>query len=119
MEISPKLYLLEIQRATNYLLRRIHGTPLQSYLADEDLQFLAELNFIRIGEAMRLLRQHFPEVSQTIEHETKIIAFRNLLVHHYWNIDHRAVWAAINENVLPLKEAVETILITLSTDSIP
>jgi len=60
MESSPQLYLLEIQRATAYILRRTEGVTLPAYLSDEDLRFAIERNFILIGEAMVLLRRNYP-----------------------------------------------------------
>jgi len=111
MEISPQLYLLEIQRATTYILRRAEGKILQDYLSDEDLRFAVERNFILIGEAMVLIRRHYPEMSQQIEDDAKVIGFRNLLVHHYWNIDNNEVWSIIVSKVAPLQAVVNRLLL--------
>lgn len=117
MEISPQLYLLEIERAAKYILRRAQGMTLQDYLSDEDLRFAVERNFILIGEAMVLLRRSYPEMSRRIEEEARIIGFRNLLVHQYWNVDDKEVWSIIVSKVAPLKDAVDRLLTKFSQDA--
>ena len=118
MEISPQLYLLEIERAARYILRRAQGRTLEDYLSDEDLRFAIERNFILIGEAMVLLRRSYPEMSRRIEEEAKVIGFRNLLVHQYWNVDNTEVWSIIVSKVAPLGDAVGRLLAELSRDAI-
>jgi uncharacterized protein with HEPN domain len=112
MEISPQLYLLEIQRAAGYILRRTDGRTLQDYLSDEDLRFAVERNFILIGEAMVLLRRYYPDMSKDIEDEMKVIGFRNVLVHHYWNVDNKEVWSIIVSRLGLLRDAITRILLT-------
>jgi len=51
-------------------------------------------------------------MSQRIEQEAKVIGFRNLLVHHYWNIDNREVWSIIVSKVAPLKGMVDRLLLS-------
>ena len=91
MERSPQLYLSEIRSVTDYLLTRTRSTTREEYLHDRDLQFIVERGFILIGEAMVLLKRHFPELYSELEDHTAAIGFRNFLVHQYWNIDNRAV----------------------------
>jgi len=67
------MYLLEVEEAAAYILRRTAGSTVEDYLNDEDLRFAIERNFILIGEAMVLLRRHFPDVSAEIEVQGKII----------------------------------------------
>jgi uncharacterized protein with HEPN domain len=110
MERSPEAYLLKVEEAAAYILRRAEGRTVEEYLDDEDLRFAIERNFILIGEAMVLLRRYFPEISAEIEAHGKIIDFRNFIVHQYWDIDDEGVWAVISKDVAPLKAAVEELL---------
>jgi len=104
------MYLLEVEQAAAYILRRAEGRTVEDYLSDEDLRFAIERNFILIGEAMVLLRRHYPELSNEIEVQGKIINFRNFIVHHYWDIDDESVWAIIAKDVAPLKETVSLLI---------
>ena len=38
MPRSAQMYLLDLQKAANYLIRRTHGLTLEDYLQDEDLR---------------------------------------------------------------------------------
>ena len=69
--------------------------------------------FILIGEAMVLLKRHYPEISTELDEKAAVIGFRNFLVHQYWNVDDRAVWTVLTTNVGPLKTVVEQLLIKL------
>jgi uncharacterized protein with HEPN domain len=110
MERSPQLYLAEIEKWAEYLLSRAQNHSLEDYLSDLDFRLAVERAFILIGEAMVLLERHYPEVSAKLKDRVAAVGFRNFLVHQYWNIDNRAVWATLTTNVDPLKEAVELLL---------
>lgn len=45
-----------------------------------------------------------------------IIGFRNILVHHYFNINTDEIWAVIQVNIPPLKVALNKILEEYPTD---
>ena len=51
-----------------------------------------------VGEALAQLARTDPETASQISEYQRIIAFRNILIHSYADIDHRIVW-----NVLELK----------------
>jgi uncharacterized protein with HEPN domain len=66
-----------------------------------------ERNFEIIGEAMRRLTQYDLAMAQGITGHTQIIAFRNILIHGYDQLDHRVVWQVIQRDVpLLLAEVV-------------
>lgn len=104
------MYLLEVETAAAYILRRADGLSVEEYLNDENLRFAIERNFIIIGEAMVSLRRHFPDLSTKIEDQSKIINFRNFIVHRYWDIDDEGVWDIINKHVAPLRATVGQLL---------
>jgi uncharacterized protein with HEPN domain len=104
------MYLLEVDEAAAYILRRAEGRTVEDYLNDQDLRFAIERNFILIGEAMVLLRRYFPDLSEQIEVQGKVINFRNFIVHRYWDIDDESVWAIIAKDVAPLKASVNLLL---------
>ena len=110
MPRSAEMYLLDMQKAANYLIRRANGLTLEDYLQDEDLRYAVERNFILIGEAVVLLRRNHPDVSVRLDNEIGIIAFRNFIVHQYWSVDDQQVWSTLITKVLPLRDAIGKLL---------
>ncbi len=116
MPRSAEMYLLDIQKAANYLIRRTAGLTLEDYLQDEDLRYAVERNFILIGEAVVLLRRNHPDVCERLDNESGIISFRNFIVHQYWSIDDQQVWSTLITKVLPLRNAIDKLLSQMQTD---
>jgi len=119
MPRSAEMYLLDMQKATNYLVRRTSGLALEDYLLDEDLRFAVERNFILIGEAVVLLRRHYPDISAKLDGEAGIISFRNFIVHQYWSVDDEQVWSTLITKVVPLRSAIDKLLEQLNNNPDP
>lgn len=79
------------------------------FLQEELIQIWMRYHFQVLGEAARNISDHFKEEHSDIPW-SKIIAFRNMLIHHYFGIDLRVVWDIITFDLPPLKEQVEAIL---------
>jgi uncharacterized protein with HEPN domain len=109
MPRSAETYLIEIQRASTYLLDRTKGMDFDTYNQDETLRFAVERNFIIIGEAAACLRRDHPQVSALLDAK-RIIGFRNFVVHQYWSVDHKEVWSTLTTKVGPLLALVGNIL---------
>jgi uncharacterized protein with HEPN domain len=81
----------------------------EAFLRDELVQVWILHHLQVIGEATRALdpsfREEFPEIPWT-----KIIGMRNILVHHYFEIDTEIVWAVVEEDLPSLKEKVRAAL---------
>ena len=59
----------------------------------------AERSFEIIGEAMRRLAQHDSATAQSISGYAQIIAFRNILIHGYDQLDDNLVWGVVQSDV--------------------
>ena len=59
-----------------------------------------ERQFSIIGEAMRALAEHDPSIATKITDHPRIIAFRNILIHRYSQVDDEIVWD-ITQSYLP------------------
>ena len=64
------------------------------------LRAAVERQFEIIGEALACLRKVDPELCRCVTDAGRIIAFRNILIHGYADVDDRLVWNII-ETKLP------------------
>lgn len=63
-----------------------------------------------MGEALNQLSAHAPEVAERIPEYKRIIAFRNILIHGYAEVDSDLVWGIIERNLPKLQESVTKLL---------
>jgi uncharacterized protein with HEPN domain len=98
MRLESKKYLYDIAHAAASAMEFIGGKSFPDYTSDAMLRSAAERQLEIVGEALvQLSRTDAATASKISEHQ-RIIAFRNILIHGYAQIDHRIVW-----NVLELK----------------
>jgi|SRR3974390_656282 len=101
MQLESKKYLDDIAHACRLALQFVAGKDLSDYVSDEMLRSAVERQLQTAGEALVQLQKIDPTVAVRISERDKIIAFRNVLVHGYSNIDDRIVWGVL-ETKLPL-----------------
>lgn len=106
---TPKL-LEDIRDAAAFIRDATRGKTLDDYHGDRILRQAIERNFEIIGEAMKRLAQHDPEIARRIGDHRQIIAFRNVLIHGYDLVDHALVWSAIEHQVPTLLLDVDALL---------
>jgi uncharacterized protein with HEPN domain len=80
-----------------------------AFLQEELIQVWMRYHFQVLGEAARNIAHHFKEEHSDIPW-SKMIAFRNMLIHDYFGIDPKVVWNIITHDLPPLKEQVAAIL---------
>lgn len=80
-----------------------------AFFEEELIQVWMRHHFQIMGEAARNLSEHFKENYSDIPW-SKLIAFRNILIHHYFGIDLKVVWNIITHDLPLLKAQVEDIL---------
>ena len=110
MQLDARKYLFDIQQAARRLAEFTGGRTLETYVADAMLRAAVERQFEIIGEALARLRKLDPEVCSTVTDAARIIAFRNILIHGYADVDDRLVWNIV-ETKLPtlIREVAELI----------
>lgn len=99
MQPESAKYLWDIQEAGNLILAFTEGKGFEDYLVDVLLRSAVERQFEIIGEALAQLARRDPEIAESIQDYRKIIAFRNVLIHGYGQIDHARVWDTVNAEV--------------------
>jgi len=100
MRLEARKYLFDIQQAARRLAEFTSGRTLESYVSDAMLRAAVERQFEIVGEALAKLRKLEPETCAAITDASRIIAFRNILIHGYADVDDRLVWSIV-ETKLP------------------
>jgi len=111
MQRNTPLLLEDIRDAASFVRAAVAGKSTKEYRQDRLLRQAVERNFEIIGEAMNRLRRLDPEIADGVQSASRIVAFRNLLIHGYDIIDHEHVWTVIHEH-LPLLEQTVTDLLS-------
>jgi len=74
------------------------------------LRAAVERQFEIIGEALRRLSKEDPVTIARINEHARIIAFRNILIHGYADIDDRIVWDLAHSKLPTLLLQIESLL---------
>jgi uncharacterized protein with HEPN domain len=106
---SAKL-LWDAQQATQRISRFTAGKSFEQYVGDELLRSGVERQFEIVGEALNQLSRLDPATAATIPDLPRIVAFRNVLIHGYADVDDRVVWGVIESSLLALQEALSLLL---------
>ncbi len=80
------------------------------YQRDSMLRAAVEREFEIIGEAMTKLARVGQAVVARIREYKRIIAFRNVLIHEYADVDDRLVWDVIETNLSTLVRETNALL---------
>lgn len=110
MRLEARKYLYDIQRAAGLLREFTDGKTFADYESDAMLRSAVERQFEVIGEAMAQLARTDEPVADRISQYQRIIAFRNVLIHGYADVDDRLVWDVIHTNLPSLCRDVDTLL---------
>ncbi len=87
MRPESRKHLHDIERASSLLAEFTSGQQFSDYANDAMLRAAVEREFEIIGEAVgRLARTDARSANRITEHD-RIIAFRNILIHGYADVD--------------------------------
>ena len=110
MKLEARKYLYDIRMACDLLVEFTSGKALDDYEADILLRSAVERQFEIIGEAMNKLAGVDETTVRRITNHRRIIAFRNVLIHGYAEVDDRLVWNVIETNLAILRRDVNAVL---------
>jgi uncharacterized protein with HEPN domain len=74
------------------------------------LRSAVERQFEIIGEALTKLAKVDQETAALVSEHRRIIAFRNILIHGYAQIDDRLVWGVLDSKLPTLSQEVKKLL---------
>ena len=109
MQLEVQKYLFDIQRAGQLLNSFVLNKTFDDYLADRLLRSGVERQFEIIGAAASKLAKVDPACAEPIREDRKIIAFRNVLIHGYADVDDALVWDLLQSRLPALLEDVAAI----------
>ena len=107
MERRLEQYLQDISKALTELEQFIAGVSFEQYRSNALLCRAVEREFTIIGEAVRQMEHHFPEVGDHLQHARGITSFRNLIVHEYRHVDQSIVWDTAVNKTHELRSQIE------------
>jgi uncharacterized protein with HEPN domain len=110
MRLESKTYLFDILQAARRIAEFVNGKTFPDYELDAMLRAAVERQFEIIGEALRRLSKEDVATASRISEGGRIIAFRNILIHGYADIDDRIVWDIVQSRVPTLLLEVDSLL---------
>jgi uncharacterized protein with HEPN domain len=110
MRLEMKKYLEDIARAAELIAEFTAGKSLADYMKDPMLRAAVERKFEIIGEALVRLAKLDSAVAARISEHQRIIAFRNVLIHGYNNVDDLVVWGIVESKLPALRRDVAALL---------
>ena len=92
------------------------GRQFDDYVSDRQLRRAVEREFEIIGEALNRLGVTDAEAAARIPDLSRIVAFRNRIIHGYDTVDDAAVWGVVHSKLPDLVTAAEALLSELGDD---
>ncbi len=74
------------------------------------LRAAVERQFEIIGEALNQLSKMDPDLAAAIPDLSRIVAFRNILIHGYATVDDALVWQVLKERLPELQRVISELL---------
>jgi len=106
MKRSNYIFLSDIIKSIDNIERYTSGFDLEHFLKADMEQFAVVRNLEIIGEASHAIHEEFKIAHPTIPWRS-IHAFRNIIVHEYFDVDMEAVWNVIIKDLPLLKTVVK------------
>ncbi len=107
---ETKKYLFDIAEACNLIAQFTSGKTLADYKRDPLLRSGVERQFEIVGEALSQAIQKNASLAELISNPSRIISFRNRLIHGYANISDEVVWGVLETNLPVLTREVKNLL---------
>lgn len=113
MKTDPRKLLHDILTSSEEIRQFTTGMNRQQWLSDLRTRRAVERDFGIIGEAMKRIRHHHPELAERIPAKSRITGFRDKLAHEYEDIDSIEVWGYVQNNLPFLVRIVQDLMAEL------
>ncbi len=102
-------YLLDILEAARLAIRYVAGKSESEFYADVQCQDAVIRRFEVIGEVARRISEETRGALSQIPWSA-MIGMRNIMIHHYDDVDMKIVWDSVERALPPLVDALERVL---------
>ena len=109
MNKEIRVYLLDILNSIELIEEYVSGISFDDFTQDTGKQDSVCLRLAVIGESVSKLPEATIQQQPSIPWN-KIVGLRNFLVHDYASVSFKRIWQTIQQDLPPLKKAIQEIL---------
>jgi uncharacterized protein with HEPN domain len=107
---ETKKYFFDIAEACDLIAQFTAEKTFADYQNDPLLRSAVERQFEIAGEALCQAIRHDANVAGLISNSSRIISFRNRLIHGYSTVSDNVVWGVVETNLPQLTREVKALL---------
>ncbi len=111
---NAEIFLTHILESSTLIVEKIKEVTEEQFHNSTDLQDIFIRRVEIIGEAVKHLPEDFTDKHPEIPWK-KIAGMRDMLIHHYFEVDYNLLWATVSEIIPPFKKQIEFLLKELAT----
>jgi len=104
------MYLWEVLQAATLIDEFLGDSGLEDYLGDAFLRSAVERQLQIVGEALAQLSRRDTDTAKSIPELPRVVAFRNILVHRYADIDDELIWGIVKTSLPALRDRLRPLL---------
>ncbi|HCY17760.1 MAG: hypothetical protein UR62_C0017G0010 [Candidatus Nomurabacteria bacterium GW2011_GWF2_35_12] len=106
---EDSVYLNHILEAINNIFEDTNGFIEEQFLANRTIKQAVTRNIEVIGEAVKLVSENIRNKNPDVPWQ-KIARTRDMLIHHYFDVDDKELWKIIVDDLPMLKKSIQKIL---------
>lgn len=110
---DPLAALEDMREAIVTIEHYVQGYSFEEYMKDRKTQDAVVRNFEILGEAASFVPEKIRTINPDIPWK-RVIGLRNIVIHHYFGIDHATIWFIIKEQLPTLRTQVIHLISTRS-----
>ena len=110
MRRDARKYLDDIAHAARLIAQFTAKRDYGEFTADAMLRAAVEREFEIIGEAITQLAKLDESLAARISDRRRIVAFRNILIHGYADVDPRVVWSVVENDIPVLRLEIDALV---------
>lgn len=107
---DARAFLFDVQTACQLIREFTSGMTFQDYTEDRKTRSAVERQLEIVGEAIGQMLRAFLGMQQQIPDASRIISFRNRLIHGYASVSNPVVWGILESDLPGLEAKVEELL---------
>ena len=110
MQLEAKKYLFDMRRAAALVAEWTAGLSIEEYQQRAMVRAAVERELQIVGQALAQLTKLDPTLAEHITDRRRIVAFRNILVHGYADVDDRLVWDVVATKLPTVRAELDVLL---------